>query len=158
MLSELLTPEVIRLNVECRDWEEALRTACDLLLQKGWVEEGYLQAIMHNHRTLGPYMVVAPGIMLAHARPEDGALCLSLSLITLRKAMAFGNITNDPVKLIITLAATDTHSHIAVLTELMELFMNAEDVDGIVTAVRKEEVLRILGHYTQSPTDGQERR
>jgi len=32
----------------------------------------YVDAMVRAVEELGPYMVVAPGIALAHARPEDG--------------------------------------------------------------------------------------
>ncbi|CUH97774.1 hypothetical protein P22_3918 [Propionispora sp. 2/2-37] len=149
MLSKFFKPEVIRLNVECNCWQDAIKAGTDLLLHKNYVEKRYLDAIIRNHKELGPYMVISPGIMLAHARPENGVLTLSLSLITLKEGMVFGNETNDPVKLIITLAATDQKSHLALLAELMELLMNPEDVKNIIAAKKKEEVIAIIDRYSK---------
>lgn len=149
MLSNFFTPDVIHLNVECSDWYEAIKAGTDLLLHKDCVEERYLEAIVDNHKRLGPYMVIAPGIMLAHARPEDGVRELSLSLITLKRPIVFGNETNDPVKLVITLAATNQNSHLSTLAELMELLMSEEDIATIMNADRTEEIIKIVSRYSK---------
>lgn len=149
MLSKIFTPDVIELNVECSDWYEAIKAGTDLLVRKNCVEKSYLQAIARNHQSLGPYMVIAPGIMLAHARPEDGVRQLSLSLVTLKNPIIFGNETNDPVKLIITLAAIDHNSHLSILVELMELLMSEADIQKIMNAKVKEEVITIFHHVNE---------
>ena len=92
-------------------------------------------------------MVVAPGIVLAHARPENGVKKLAMSLITLEPTVSFGHEINDPVKLVVTLAASDNESHLKALSQLMELFMNQEDLSGIINATNKEEVINIIRKY-----------
>ncbi|MBP2660241.1 MAG: putative IIA-like nitrogen-regulatory protein PtsN [Firmicutes bacterium] len=148
MLSNFFTPDVIHLNVECSDWYEAVKVGTDLLVRKNCVEKRYLDAIVRNHKELGPYMVIAPGIMLAHARPEDGVLKLSLSLVTLKMPIVFGNETNDPVKLLITLAATNQDSHLSTLAELMELLMSEEDIEKMMNADKEEEIIKIVSRYS----------
>lgn len=48
--------------------------------------------------------------------------------------MAFGSDMFDPVKLIITLAATDSESHLEVLSELAEVLMDEEKVTRLIEA------------------------
>ena len=148
MLSKLLNHDTIRTCVECQDWQEAVRIGGRLLVVKNNLEERYVEAIIYNHQKLGPYMVIAPGIVLAHARPEDGVLQLSMSLITLQHPLMFGNFTNDPVKIVITLGATDVTSHLEALTQLMELLTNEKDMDKIMRSTRQEEVIQIIRQYT----------
>lgn len=149
MINDLITSNVIKLNVECKNWIQAIEIGAELLLKKGCILESYKDAILHNFKELGPYMVVAPGIVLSHARPECGVKKLSISLITLKEPVKFGNETNDPVKLVITLAATDNESHLKALSQLMNLFMNAEDLNKVMNSQKKEEVLSILNNYSK---------
>jgi mannitol operon transcriptional antiterminator len=149
MLNDLLTFDVIKLNVECSNWKEAIVEGTGLLEEKGCVETRYAEAIIDNFNQLGPYMVVAPGIVLSHARPENGVKRLSMSLITLRNGVKFGNETNDPAKLIITLAATDSESHLKAISQLMELFMNSSDLHAVMDATNKEQVLEIIKKYSK---------
>lgn len=147
MLNVYINADVIRLNVECGSWQEAVAAGCQPLLDKGCVEPSYLAAIIRNHLALGAYMVIAPGIMLAHARPEDGVKQVSLSLVTLKEPLAFGNETNDPVKLILTLASTDKEAHLVILAKLMELLLQASEVEAIMQAQQVQEVLAIIANY-----------
>lgn len=147
MLSHLLTWDTIKLKQSCRDWQEAIKLGTALIEEKRCVSSAYKEAIIKNFSEFGPYMVVAPGIVLAHARPENGVKKLAMSLITLDPPVSFGHEVNDPVKLVVTLAAADNESHLKALSQLMELFMNPEDLSGIIKATNKEEVINVIRKY-----------
>lgn len=148
MLKNLLTRETIKLHVSCGDWIEAIQLGTSILIEKGYVEKSYEQAIIECFKRYGPYMVIAPGIVLSHARPENGVNTLSMSLVTLKNPIRFGNETNDPVKLIITLAATDNETHLKALAQLMELLMNEENIKIIVTASDVDSVIAVIQEYS----------
>jgi transcriptional antiterminator/mannitol/fructose-specific phosphotransferase system IIA component (Ntr-type) len=150
MLNELLTKDTIRLNLACGDWREAIHCGVALLLSRGAVEECYETCILKNFAEMGPYMVVAPGVVLAHARPENGVKKLAMSLITLERPVRFGHDRNDPVKLVITLAAADNESHLKALSQLMELLMNSGDLERVCQADNKEAVLEIIRRYSRA--------
>lgn len=147
LLSSLLNKEVIELNIKCIDWKDAIRKGAESLVKKDFIEKRYPEAIIGNFEKLGPYMVIAPGIVLSHARPEDGVKKLSLSFTTLKEPINFGSEMNDPVKLIITLAAIDNNSHVKVIQKLMEFLMNAEDLNKLMNAEEIEEVTKIIEKY-----------
>ncbi len=147
MLADVLKGDCIKVNVDCKDWKVAVKEGCDLLLQQGFIEASYGKAIIHNHETIGPYMVVAPQIMLAHARPEDGVNKVSLSMVTLKTPVVFGNETNDPVKLIITLATTDNQAHLKLLECLMELLSDEHDMSIIMQAQTVADIERVIKKY-----------
>jgi len=148
MLADFLTCDYIRLNVVCDNWKDAVKAGAELLLEKECIEPSYVEAIIHHHENFGPYMVVAPGIVLAHARPEDGAKEVSISLVTLKKPVVFGNITNDPVKLVFTFATTDNKVHLSLLSSLMELFSNQKDMQAIMSASQVSSVINIIKQYS----------
>lgn len=148
MLDDLLTWDTIRLNLSCRDWKEAIAAGTRLLEEKCYITGGYKAAIINNFNELGPYMVVAPGIVLAHARPENGVNKLSMSLITLEEPLHFGHELNDPVKMLVTLAANDNNSHLKALSQLMELFMNQQELTMILNATNKEDVIEVIRKYS----------
>ena len=147
MLSEVITPEVINLNVECDNWEEAIEAGVKILIDKGYVEYSYEKAILEKIKELGPYMVITPNIVLPHARPEDGVNKTSFSLVTLKNPVNFGNDKNDPVKLVITIASKNNKDHIKFLSEIVDLLRNKEDLQKIFETTSKEEVINILEKY-----------
>ena len=148
MLGDLLNRDVIQLNMECEDWREAIEIGSQVLIKKQFIEEEYKDAILKSFEDNGPYMVVGPGIVFAHARPKDGVNQLCMSLITLKEGIDFGNDTNDPVKLVVTFGAVDNESHLKALSQLMELFMNTKDIDNITSSTNKDEVLNIIQKYS----------
>ncbi|WDV48096.1 BglG family transcription antiterminator [Clostridiaceae bacterium M8S5] len=150
MLKDLLIEDVIQLNIEAKDWRDAIEKGCDILIKKGTIEHSYQDSIFNNFEKMGPYMVVAPGIVLAHARPEDGVIKLSMSLMTLKEPVKFGSELNDPVKLVVTIAASDNTSHLKALSQLMNLFMNDTDLNKIMTTTNKNDVIKIAKHYSKN--------
>ena len=102
MLSDYITKDLVKLQVQVDDWEGAVRAGGQLLLDGGICEERYVDAMVDAVRRLGPYMVLAPGIALAHGRPEDGVLKAGMSIINLAEPVEFGSEANDPVYLVIS--------------------------------------------------------
>ena len=147
MLKTLLTPDVVQVIPQVKDWREAIKIACQPLIDKGCIEPRYVDAIYKSHEQIGPYYVLGPGIAMPHARPEEGVNQLSLALTIIEKGVEFGADENDPVKLLIVLAATDNDSHINAIVKLAELFDNQDDIDTLLQAKSKAEVLAVIHHY-----------
>jgi transcriptional antiterminator/mannitol/fructose-specific phosphotransferase system IIA component (Ntr-type) len=131
VLKDLLTEKTIKLNVDAKDWEEAVRIGGEILVENGFVEPRYVDAMVRTVREMGPYIVIAPGIAMPHARPEDGVKQVCMSLITLKEPVEFGNIDNDPVKTVICLGAVDNSTHLKALSDLMNLLNDDIKLDSI---------------------------
>ncbi|MCL6408402.1 PTS sugar transporter subunit IIA, partial [Dickeya dadantii] len=111
------------------------------------IEPTYIEAIYRSHEAIGPYYVVGPGIAMPHARPEDGVNKLSVSLTLIRDGVAFHSDGNDPVHLLIVLAATDSNSHIDIISQLAQLFDTPDDVAALINATEIEQVLSVISRY-----------
>lgn len=140
-LGQLLTPQTIRLRVSAADRIEVVQQAGAMLMASGGVEARYVEAMKRVLVSLGPYMVIVPGVALLHARPEDGARRLCMSLLTLDPPVPFGNPDNDPVTVAVALAAADNESHIKALAELAALLANETAMTAIRVATSVEDVL-----------------
>ncbi|WP_031313971.1 BglG family transcription antiterminator [Caldanaerobacter subterraneus] len=145
VLKDLLTKDTIKLNVEAKDWEEAVRIGGELLVKNGFAEPQYVEAMINTVKEMGPYIVIAPGIAMPHARPEAGARKIGMSLITLKNPVNFGNKENDPVKIVVSLCAIDHSSHLKALSELVELLGDEEFVEAVLNANDVDRVLKLLG-------------
>ncbi len=132
MLSDYLAEPMIRLKVAAADWEEAVRAAGDLLVEGGCCTSGYIEAMIAAVHEIGPYMVLAPGLALAHARPEDGVLKVGISLVTLAEPVYFGSEVNDPVGLVIAFGSPDKAGHLEMLAGLAT-FLEDEDRRAALT-------------------------
>ena len=147
MLSKMITAKFIKVEEECVDWKEVIIKGAKLLEDAGLVEERYKDEILNNFQELGPYMVIAPGILLSHARPESGVIETGISIMTLKNPIEFGSELNDPVKLVITLAAKDSTGHMDMLAKLMELLMNKEDLSKVFNAKSIKDIENIINKY-----------
>lgn len=107
-----------RTKVAATDWQDAIRAALDPLVRSGCATPHYADRCVDLVREHGPYIVLAPGVALAHARPEDGASRLALCVITLVRPVPFGHPANDPVDVVFAFASPDTNAHMRLLAAL----------------------------------------
>ena len=143
MLDKFVTQEDVLLNEACDNWQEAIDCGAAPLLKRNVIEKSYVEAIKKNHQEM-PYMVIAPGIMLAHARPECGAHGIGITLMTLKNPVEFGSELNDPVRFVITLATPDDKSHVKLLEALTGFLMSEGLVDRLLSAKNIEEAFAVL--------------
>jgi Phosphotransferase system mannitol/fructose-specific IIA domain (Ntr-type) len=147
VLNTWLTDTTIQLRDGVEQWQEALAICARPLLEAGVITPDYISAIVAQHQTLGPYFVLAPGLAMPHARPEEGANGLGLALLKLQRGVSFGAGEYDPVDLIILLAAPDKHRHIEMISALAELFSSEEDLALLHQATTLEEIKTIISRY-----------
>ena len=140
---DLLSPAAIRLDVEARDWEEAVRSAGALLTSDGIATEGYTQAMVDSLHANGPYIVLAPGFAFAHARPSAEVHRTGLSWVRLAHPVEFGHKRNDPVELVVAMAAADTTAHQAAMAQLAKVISSKPTMDEL----RSQLPTRVIGDY-----------
>jgi len=143
-LSSLLPVTSIHTGVRVRDWHAAIEEAGNLLVAVGAVEPRYVQAMIRAVDEHGPYIVIYPGVALAHALPEEGSLSLAFSLIILDPPVLFGNEENDPIRAVFALAAVDGESHLAAIEDLMELLDDFERYASLLAAQDATEAARVI--------------
>jgi mannitol/fructose-specific phosphotransferase system IIA component (Ntr-type) len=143
-LRDLLRPQLVDVSVKAKDWEDAVRKAGSLLVADDAIEARFIDAMIQVAKDLGPYIVVAPGIALPHARPEDGVKKGSIGIMTLDPPIPFGNERNDPVFLVVTLAAVDNEQHVTGLAQMAAVLGDEELVERIRATKDKDEILEIM--------------
>lgn len=144
MLKDLLTKDTIRVNIDAKDWEDAIRKGGDLLEKDGSIEHRYVDGMVETMKEIGPYIVIAPGIAMPHARPESGVKKIGMSLMTLKNPINFGNKENDPVSLVVCLCAIDHTTHLKAMSELVQLLGDEEKIKKIKAAKNVCDILVLL--------------
>jgi PTS system ascorbate-specific IIA component len=132
-----------RVHLEVTNWAAAVEAAAQLLVQAGAATPDYAAQCVQNLHEQGPYIVIAPGLALAHARPEDGALALALSVVTLAPPVAFGHPVNDPVAVVLAFASPDRNAHIGLLAALARRLADGLG-DQLRTAVSDDAAVALL--------------
>ncbi|MCF8578307.1 PTS sugar transporter subunit IIA [Enterobacter ludwigii] len=147
MLKKWIYDATITIQESVESWPQALEICAKPLLDLQVIAPEYVTAIVEQHRTLGPYYVLAPGLAMPHARPEEGAKGLGLSLLKLKQGVSLGAGEFDPVDVIIMLTAPDKHSHIEMISALAELFSSDEDMAELHQANTLEEIKTIIDRF-----------
>ena len=130
MLKDLTSENLIRLNIEATDWEDAVRKAAQPLLEAGKVKQSYIDDIIVGAKESGPYFVLAQHVALPHARPEAGALESAIGVATLA----------TPVEL----SARNNTEHLDALADLAERLEDQEFFKMLDQATDPKEVLDYL--------------
>ncbi|MFT4273454.1 MAG: PTS sugar transporter subunit IIA [Pantoea sp.] len=117
----------IQVGITSRDWREVISLAARPLVQGGYVNASYPEAVIANTLTHGAYYVFEEGIAIPHARPETGVLRDCFSLIVLEEPVSFDG--SDKADIVIMFGARDSNAHIE------------EGIRAIVTMLEDEETL-----------------
>lgn len=141
-LLELLKEDRVKILSGADSWIKALWEAGDKLIREESIEERYIDTIISQLQYYGPYMFITPGVVLAHAKPEDGVRRLDASMVIFREPVVFTDFHKANV--IIILAASDQESHLKILRDIAEIFSIQARVDDLTGQPDALSVIRYL--------------
>ncbi|SJM70474.1 PTS sugar transporter subunit IIA [Gulosibacter sp. 10] len=144
MTHDVLPESAIAFKAGAADWRDAVRASGDLLVASGATTDEYTDAMIAAVEELGPYMVIAPGFALAHARPSEAVRRTGLSWVTLAEPVEFGSASNDPVDLVVGLASRDHDAHIQVMSKLAGVLANADTLARLRASTDPAEIRAAL--------------
>ncbi|EPZ99508.1 PTS sugar transporter subunit IIA [Glaesserella parasuis] len=112
------------------NWEEAIKIGTDLLVAAGTIEPRYYDNIVSKIKEMGPYIILAPGLAMPHARPEEGVIKTSFALVTLETPIYFDG-EDEPVDVLLTLAGSDSDQHMQGLMEITQVLDDPDSDTGV---------------------------
>lgn len=158
-INRLLADDAVDLNARASGWEDAVTQAGRLLESTGAIDPAYTQAMIDSIHANGPYIVVSPGFAFAHARPSEAVKHTALSWLRLAQPVEFGHPKNDPVSLVVALAAADDKAHTTAMAELARILGSRAKREALDSATSIPALRQILdggttpgGKRTDSPT------
>ncbi|MCP3740124.1 BglG family transcription antiterminator [Rossellomorea sp. BNER] len=150
VLNELLTEKMVNVHSRMKDWKAAIALAAEPLIQNHHISPSYIDAMISNIETLGPYVIVGPEIAIPHSRPEKGVHQVGMSLLKLDQPVHVLDSPEHPVKIFICLAATDNSTHLKALSQLTRLLSKPEALTRLKSAQTKDEILKLINEYSAS--------
>lgn len=147
LLQDLLSEDNVSFRYPAETWEDVIRHGGQLMVDAGFTDPTYTEAMIDVVRDMGPYIVLAPGLAMPHARPEMGAKQVGAALVTLEKPIDFGSPENDPVSVAVFLCAPNKDEHIQLLTDIATLFEDEEFLDTAVNFESIEDVQSFLAEH-----------
>lgn len=137
--------DAVTLRHPAASWREAVLEAGRALERAGAVDAAYSHRMIDTIDLLGPYIVIAPGLAIAHARPGNDVFADGLSVVTLETPVRFGHKTNDPVSVVLGIAATKEHGHIGFIAGLADVFSQPDAVEALAACRTVAAVNAVLG-------------
>lgn len=142
-MEEVIARGNISLHRRAGSWEEAIRVAAAPLEECGSIEASYTNRMIESVKRLGPYMVIMPGLALAHAAPGADVRMSDLSIAVFDADVRF-HCDNDPVRIVMCLACTNREAHLARLQRMAEKLMDAAFVDRMRACESADELYGLL--------------
>lgn len=137
--------DAIEIGVHVETWRAAVTAAGAALQRSGATAPEYTERMIGVIDEFGAYVVIAPGLALAHARPGPDVLAEGLSIITLVDPVAFGHPHNDPVSVVVGLAVRNADEHLHFVAELANVFNDPLVIPAIAAATDAETIRALLG-------------
>jgi len=144
MLKELVEKKRYSFHEGFDDWRDAVRAACQPLIDDGSIKTVYPDEIIKKVEELGPYIVIAPNLCIPHAQEGVGVNETAMCFMKTEKPVHFD--PNDPEKdarVFVVLASTDNNIHLQNLALLVETMSDEEKFAKILEAKTPEDLVKI---------------
>lgn len=140
-MSDILREEGILMNQEISDKYEAIRMAGELLVKNGYVKEDYIEEMLKREEISTTY--IGNDIAIPHGteNAKNEVLESGISVIQVPKGVDFNG---EKARVIFGIAGKD-NTHLEILANIAILCSDMENVEKIVAATSKDEILALLG-------------
>ena len=149
MLNELIKSSNVQIIQKAENWEEAIEIAAQPLVLSHHIKKSYVQAMIDNVKKMGPYIVIGPKVAIPHARPEEGVVETSMSLLRIKESVSFSEKEEHKVNLVIILASKDNIEHLKALSQLSKILTSEENRNKLIYDADKEEIVKIIDRYSK---------
>ncbi|NWK83460.1 PTS sugar transporter subunit IIA [Staphylococcus sp. GSSP0090] len=143
MSLEILSADKVQIKERVDNWEQGITVAAQPLLTQDYFEQSYITAMIDSVKQLGPYIVIAPEIAIAHARPNDEVNKVGLSLLKLNQHINFSE-EGHYASLIFVLSAVDNEGHLDILRNLATTLGDQAVVNQLLNAQEVKDILNIF--------------
>jgi PTS system mannitol-specific IIC component len=140
-MSGILREEGILLNQEIATKDQAIRMAGELLVRNGYVKEEYIEEMLKREEISTTY--IGNDIAIPHGteNAKNEVLESGISVIQVPNGVDFNG---EKARVIFGIAGKD-NTHLEILSNIAILCSDMENVEKIVAAKTKDEILALLG-------------
>ncbi|WP_342047551.1 PTS sugar transporter subunit IIA [Bacillus sp. OTU530] len=137
----ILSTETILLNAEVEDKESAIRLTGNVLVERGHVDSAYIEKMLEREELTSTYMGNFVAIPHGTEDAKQSVKESGIAIIQVPNGVDFGN--GNIVKLLIGIAGKD-NEHLDILSQIAIVCSEEENVEKIVNAASKEEILALF--------------
>lgn len=132
------------------DWREAISESCQQLLNKGIINQTYIDEIITCVEKHGPYIVIVPQVAMPHSSDKsEGIFGTAIAFTKFKSPIVFESDDEEEksASLFFTLAAKNSEEHMENIQNLSELLMTEGLIDQLVASESIEEYQRIMKEF-----------
>jgi mannitol/fructose-specific phosphotransferase system IIA component len=139
-MTELLSPEAVRLGLRASDRFDAVRQSGDVLVEIGSVEPAYVEAMLEREHSMST--ALGEGFAIPHGTDESRQWIIQTRLAFLQfpQGIDWGD---DQVFVCVAIAAVGDE-HVGLLARLAQVLVVPDQAAQLRTAGRVDDVLSIL--------------
>lgn len=138
---DLLRPENIFLNKEFADKDEAIRFAGRVLVDSGYVEESYIEAMIERDNITSTYM--GNDVAIPHGT-EEAKKAVIKSGFTVIQVPNGVDFDGQKVRLIFGIAGKDG-THLEILSGIAVTCSDMDNIEKLASAESVETIMDIIG-------------
>lgn len=127
---------------KAENWQQAIETAAQPLLQKGIIQPSYIQAMVQNVLDNGNYIIILPKIAMPHARPELGSNGIGISFMKLEQPVMFPK--EELVEQFFVLASDSPDGHLELMADLAGILSDVDLYEALLNIQTEEELLALI--------------
>lgn len=141
MTLPILSPDNILLNAEIDNKESAIRLTGSVLAENGYVDDDYIEKMLEREELSSTYMGNFVAIPHGTDDAKQSVKESGIAIIQVPNGVDFGN--GNIVKLLVGIAGKGGE-HLEVLSKIAIVLSEEENVQKIVNASSKEEILAVF--------------
>ncbi|MGP4060499.1 PTS sugar transporter subunit IIA [Halobacillus litoralis] len=145
MSENILTAKTIEMNQSFDSKEEAIRYTGALLRDNGYVNEEYIDHMLEREKVTSTFMGNYVAIPHGTEDAKKAVLETGIAVVTVPEGVDFGD--GNIVKLLIGIAGKGDE-HLEVLSKIAIVCSEEENIDKIISAKSKEEIISIFNEVT----------
>lgn len=141
-----LTEKDIFLALDAKTKEEAIRFAGRKLVERGYVEPDYIDAMLEREKLTSTYLGESIAVPHGTIAAKDKVLKTGIVVCQYPAGIDFGEApthSDDRARLVIAIAARN-NEHIGVITKLTTALDDPDTIEKLATTTKTEEILAVL--------------
>lgn len=131
-------------------WQDSIYGAAQPMVADGTLDNQYLDKIIENVNTYGPYFIIMPDVAMPHSTlGGTGVYKTAIGFCKVKEPVVFDpNDETRNARLFFTLAAVDNEQHLQNMVQLSEMLVKEGIVEDLLAAETKEDLLDIDKKYS----------
>lgn len=148
MTRQVIEKDLIQTMERVATWTDAIRIAAAPMLQKGYIQESYIDAMIQTVLDLGSYIVIAPNIAMPHARSDGRVFRNAISILKLKEPVYFDEQEDSKATFIMPIACVDNENHLAMLASVAEILGDADIMNQLLETNDQQKLYEMFKDLT----------